>query len=539
MNLNFRKFFLFIVFIGVVAGCTNNDFSSTNPNDVVDKKKSYIPFTDIIPLPAEVKEADGEADSTFNLSDVDKIVIDLASTLITNEAEYLKEYLSQTLGKSLEIVGADTSILASLDSPLIRLSIDENLDGGKEAYQIHISPEQILLTGKTDAGVFWGIQTLKQLMPYSSDTNPILVKTGAISDYPRMEYRGFMLDAGRYFYSVTEVKEIIDHLATYKYNAFHFHLTDDQGWRIEIPSWPKLTTIGSNSAVGKSTCKDCFYTLEEYEDIVAYASARHITLIPEIDVPGHVRSVLASYKELYCDGEYPEWPYTDIRVKISSLCFSNPKIYEFFNDVISEVAARTPGEYIHVGGDETPDWVAKEDYKTFMLRAKQIVSSHGKKMMGWTDDLGSVEGLGKDVLGQHWAIKSTCCETTLSMANQGNKIVLSPANKTYLDLKYDINAPIGLEWAGYNSVENSYAWNPDTIVPGLDKSQVLGIEAALWGEKITSFQDAEYQIFPRLLTLSEVAWTPEKSRDWKAFSLRLKNQMPRLEQKEINFRSPF
>jgi len=419
----------------------------------------------------------------------------------------------------------------------IVLLVDGELNGGPESYNIVIDKHLLKVVGGSAAGVFRGVQTLKQLLPVADDNKLPALNTGVIKDYPRFEHRGFMLDVARHFYTVEEVKQVIDYLAAYKYNVFHFHLTDDQGWRIDIPSWPKLTEVGSNSAVGKESCENCFYSLDEYQEIVQYADERFITLIPEIDVPGHVKSALASYPdELYCDGDKPEWPYTGIKVRISSLCFSNPKIYNFFEDVVSEVAKRTTGQYIHVGGDETPKWVKHQDYADFMLKASGIISKHGKTMMGWTNDLGSVAGLPTDVVGQDWSTKKHCCENTLAMAKSGNKIVMSPANKAYLDLKYDKDAPIGLHWAGYNSIENSYNWDPELMIDGLTAKNIIGVEAALWGETIKSMSDAQYMIFPRLLSLSEVAWSSQEQRTWSGFSKRLAQQLDTLEQQGLNYR---
>lgn len=538
MRPSYKAFIVLISSLTLVFGCeqSTNSLESTPEKTEV----SVVDYDNIIPLP--VAAAPGS--DYFVLANTKQILISASQPKLVAVANQLTKSISSLVQQSIEINVISEQKLLDLNLSQadravnqISLFVDNTLAGGPEAYNIVIEKQLLSVVGGSDAGVFRGIQTLKQLFPLASEHKLAALKTGVIKDYPRFEHRGFMLDVARHFYTVDEVKQVIDYLAAYKYNVFHFHLTDDQGWRIEIPSWPKLTEVGSNSAVGKESCENCFYSLDEYQEIVQYADQRFITLIPEIDVPGHVKAALAAYpEELYCDGDKPDWPYTGIKVRISSLCFSNPKIYDFFEDVVSEVAKRTTGQYIHVGGDETPKWVKHQDYADFMLKASDIIKKHGKTMMGWTNDLGSVAGLPTDVVGQDWSTKKHCCENTLNMAKNSNKIVMSPANKAYLDLKYDKDAPIGLHWAGYNSIENSYNWDPELMIEGLNAKNIIGVEAALWGETIKSMSDAQYMIFPRLLSLSEVAWSPQKQRSWSGFSKRLAQQLDTFEQQGINYR---
>ncbi len=538
MRPSYKAFIVLISSLTLVFGCeqSTNSLESTPEKTEV----SVVDYDNIIPLPV----AAAPSSDYFVLANTKQILISASQPKLVAVANQLTKSISSLVQQSIEINVISEQKLLDLNLSQadravnqISLFVDNTLAGGPEAYNIVIEKQLLSVVGGSDAGVFRGIQTLKQLFPLASEHKLAALKTGVIKDYPRFEHRGFMLDVARHFYTVDEVKQVIDYLAAYKYNVFHFHLTDDQGWRIEIPSWPKLTEVGSNSAVGKESCENCFYSLDEYQEIVQYADQRFITLIPEIDVPGHVKAALAAYpEELYCDGDKPDWPYTGIKVRISSLCFSNPKIYDFFEDVVSEVAKRTTGQYIHVGGDETPKWVKHQDYADFMLKASGIIKKHGKTMMGWTNDLGSVADLPTDVVGQDWSTKKHCCENTLNMAKNGNKIVMSPANKAYLDLKYDKDAPIGLHWAGYNSIENSYNWDPELMIEGLNAKNIIGVEAALWGETIKSMSDAQYMIFPRLLSLSEVAWSPQKQRSWSGFSKRLAQQLDTFEQQGINYR---
>jgi len=539
MRPSYKICILLISSLSILLGCNKS-------TKLLDKTPemlgiSVVDYDNIIPLPVLAIQDT----NYFVLANTKQILVSASEPKLVKIASYLKKELSSVVKPSVLInVMSEKKLLDASLSPLnsaqsqIVLLVDSELAGGSEAYNIVIEKQLLRIIGGSEAGVFRGIQSLKQLIPLMIKGKQVALNTGVIKDYPRFEHRGFMLDVARHFYTVAEVKQIIDYLAEYKYNVFHFHLTDDQGWRINIPSWPKLTEVGSNSAVGKETCKNCFYSLDEYQEIVQYADERFITLIPELDVPGHVKAALASYpEELYCDGDKPDWPYTGIKVRVSSLCFSNLKIYDFFEDVVSEVAKRTTGQYIHVGGDETPKWVKHQDYADFMLKASNIISKHGKTMVGWTNDLGSVKGLSADVVGQDWSTKKHCCENTLNMAENGSKIIMSPANKTYLDLKYDKDAPIGLHWAGYNSIENSYNWDPELMIDGLTAKNIIGVEAALWGETIKSMADAQYMIFPRLLSLSEVAWSAQEKRTWSGFNNRLKNKVKYFEQQGIIYRS--
>lgn len=549
MQASYKAFIVLLLSLLVLSSCdyygNNKQKNNSNQHErsavtTSRLKLNSVDYSNIIPLPVTVKQDSGY----FVLANVQQILVSASQPKLIAVANQLTKAISSVVEQSIEINVISGQKLLDIklsqidsDKNQIVLFVDNALAGGPEAYNIVIEQNHLSIVGGSAAGVFRGIQTLKQLFPLADDNKLTALKTGVIKDYPRFEHRGFMLDAARHFYTVDEVKQIIDYLAEYKYNVFHFHLTDDQGWRINIPSWPKLTDIGSNSAVGQISCENCFYSLDEYQEIVEYADERFITLIPEIDVPGHVKAALASYPdELYCDGDKPEWPYTGIEVRISSLCFSNPKIYDFFDDVVSEIAKRTTGQYIHIGGDETPKWVNHQDYADFMLKASDIVAKHGKTLMGWTNDLGSVDGLSTDVVGQHWTTKKHCCESTLKMANRGSKIVMSPANKAYLDLKYDKNAPIGLHWAGYNSIENSYNWDPELMIEGLTAKNIIGVEAALWGETIKSMSDAQYMIFPRLLSVSEVAWSSQEQRSWSGFSKRLAQKIKYFEQQGINYR---
>ncbi len=346
-----------------------------------------------------------------------------------------------------------------------------------------------------------------------------------IQDAPQYAYRGAMLDVARHFFSVQDVKRYIDLITSYKVNKLHLHLTDDQGWRIEIKSWPKLTEIGGTSAVGGD--QGGFYTQAQFRDIVAYAKVHHITVIPEIDMPGHTNAALASYPELNCDGEARSL-YTGTRVGFSTLCVDKELTYKFLDDVIREVASLTDGDYIHLGGDES-HVTSKEDYNLFLTKAQAIVKKYGKNVMGW-EDIQSA-GISDETIVQHW----TNPEIATLGAKQGASVVLSPAPTTYLDMKYTKGTKIGLTWAGVTPIDSAYIWNPQTLLKNVPTSQIIGIESPLWSETAVDIDAIEYLAFPRLIGHAELGWTQEQNRSWKSYLIRLKNHQKRLKIRKVNY----
>jgi hexosaminidase len=299
-----------------------------------------------------------------------------------------------------------------------------------------------------------------------------------------------------------------------------------------IKSWPRLATYGGSTAVDGDP--GGYYTQDQFRGIVAYAKSRFITVIPEIDMPGHVNAALASYAELNCDGVAPPL-YTGTDVGFSSLCVSKDITYKFLDDVIRELAAITPGPYIHVGGDEAAA-TTPADYVTFMNRVQQIVASHGKRVQAWHQIVDATPL--PTTVAQYWDTTPDN-PAVANAANHGTKLVLSPANLAYLDMKYTEDTPLGQDWAGLIEVQDAYGWNPGAYVTGVPASAVLGVEAPLWTETIRTSADIEYMAFPRLPTIAELAWSPASTHDWSAFRLRLAAQAPRWEAMGINFyRSP-
>ncbi|MCL4144066.1 UNVERIFIED_CONTAM: hypothetical protein GTU68_042336, partial [Idotea baltica] len=265
---------------------------------------------------------------------------------------------------------------------------------------------------------------------------PFEIATGTIRDYPNYGYRGAMLDVARHFFDVEEVKHYIDLISTYKMNALHLHLTDDQGWRIEIKSWPKLTEIGGSSEVGGG--KGGFFTQEDYKEIVRYAQERFVVIVPEIDMPGHTNAALASYAELNCNGKAREL-YTGTEVGFTTLCTDKEITYQFVDDVVRELAEMTPGPYIHIGGDESLVTPMKK-YIPFINRVQEIVVKHGKQVMGW-DEI-THASLVPNSVAQHWEK----VENAQKGVEQGAKILMSPAKKAYMDMSYDTTTTLGLHW---------------------------------------------------------------------------------------------
>jgi hexosaminidase len=357
-----------------------------------------------------------------------------------------------------------------------------------------------------------------------------------VEDSPRFAWRGTMLDVARHFFTVQQVERYIDQAALYKINALHLHLSDDQGWRIAINGWPRLATYGGSTAVGGG--KGGYYTQADYTAIVRYAAARYMTVVPEIDGPGHTNAALASYAELNCDGKAPPL-YTGTDVGFSSWCIAKPVTYELLNDVLGQLAKLTPGPYVHIGGDEAHSTTAA-DYATFIEKVGPIVSKYGKKMVGW-NEIGAAK-IPPGSVAQYWNTakgSENGTQTARDAVAQGVKVVMSPPNHTYLDMKYDESTPLGQDWAGLIEVRDSYEWDPATLVDGVTEKDVLGVEAPLWSETIVTNDDIDYMTYPRLPAIAEIGWSPQARRSWDDFRVRLAAQGPRWSAMSVHFyRSP-
>jgi hexosaminidase len=458
-----------------------------------------------------------------------------ASTLVraeTPDAAATAAIAAQLLGAATGLnVTAEAGTPAAHD---IALSIARG--GRAESYALRASAHGVRIVGADEAGLFYGVQTLVQLL-HEHDGAWEAAATD-IADHPRFAYRGAMLDVARHFFPVAVVKQYIDRASSLKLNHLHLHLTDDQGWRVQIDSRPKLTELGSTTSM--SGDPGGFYTKADYADIVAYAASRHMTVVPEIDLPGHTHAISLAYPEIAeppvvtddirrWGQEIPEAgkPYTGFGVGFSSLKIHDEATYAFVEDVVRELAAETPGPYIHIGGDE-PLSIAPADYAAFVARATQIVAAAGKTPVAW-HEAGSSTGLAPGTVGQYWNFTTPAPDEVgkaLAFVRNGGKVIMSPADAVYLDMKYDASTALGLTWAnGPTSVERSYEWEPTKVLDGIGEKDILGVEAPLWSETLRTQADIDQMAFPRIASAAEIAWSPESAPDagrtWSGFRARV------------------
>lgn len=494
----------------------------------------------VIPRPVSEVPTGG----TFVLSAGTGIYVESATDETRAIGQYLADHLNPSTGYAIKVQAANGEP-AKGNIYLTLTGADPAL--GDEGYELTITPELVRLVANQPAGLFHGIQTIRQLLPPSIDSpsiqpGPWLMQTGTITDYPRFAWRGAMLDVARHFFSVRDVTHYIDLLAYYKINRLHLHLSDDQGWRIQIKSWPNLTIYGSSLEVGGSP--GGYYSQDDYAYIVNYARSRYITIIPEIDMPGHINAALASYPDLNCDGIAPDL-YTGAEAADGSLCVNKDITYTFLENVIGELAALTPGPYIHIGGDEALE-TDRTDYINFVKRVQSIVAADGKQVIGW-EEIAQSQLLPTSI-AQHWNLAASpdwsadqqteqqAVQQALQKAvQQGVKVIMSPADKTYLDMKYQDSTTLGQDWAGYINVQTAYSWDPATLVPGITEKDILGVEAPLWSETLNTMDDLEYMAFPRILGIAEMGWTPQARRDWNEYRIRLATHGPRLEALGVHF----
>ena len=476
----------------------------------------------LIPQPVSVKYTGGYFTLTYSTG----IFYQEANPALKKSARFLAKILHPSTGFPVPVI----PVKNKPSGTYIYLTLTENKALGNEGYELKVTKKRIILSANKPAGIFRGIQTLRQLLPARVEKcylqkGPWQIPTTKIIDYPAYAYRGAMLDVARHFFSVKTVEKYMDLMALYKLNILHLHLSDDQGWRIQIKSWPELTKIGGSTEVGGG--KGGFYTQKQFKELVHYAADRFITIVPEIDMPGHINAALASYAILNCNNKRKKL-FTGIDVGFSTLCTHKKITYKFINDVVGEISAISPGPYFHIGGDESHA-TPKKDYLPFIAKVQNIVAAHHKKVIGW-DEIAQTP-LKKGTLVQYWANK----KNVLTAIKKGAKVILSPGGRTYLDMKYDSTTKLGLHWAGYVNVKRAYNWNPSTLIPGVTKKDIAGIEAPLWSETITDLKDIEYMAFPRLIGDAEIGWTPKNLRNWNSYRLRLGKQAARLDDLNVNF----
>lgn len=489
----------------------------------------------VVPLPVAVTPADG---APFTLTALTTVVVPTGSEQTARLAEIMAAVLRPATGYRIPVSASDAA--APNGSIVMRLGGPATL--GAEGYDLTIAADSVRILAASPAGLFYGAQTLRQLLPAGIEAQQSglrvssvwTVPAGHIVDSPRFAYRGAMLDVARHFFTVDEVKQVIDLLALYKLNTLHLHLSDDQGWRIQIDSWPRLTTVGGATQVGGGP--GGYYTKADFADLVRYAQDRFVTIVPEIDMPAHINAAIAAYPELGCSRAMPADTasgapeaglYTGIEVGWSALCPDKDIVFKFIDDVVGEIAAMTPGAYYHMGGDEV-QLLTPEQYATFVGRVQDIVAKHGKTMIGW-DEIGRAQ-LRPGTLAQMWRE-----DTTLAAAKQGAKLIMSPASKAYLDMKYTPATELGLDWAAYVEVQTAYDWDPVTHFKGLTEYEIVGVEAPLWSETIQNVTAAEYLLVPRLPAIAEVGWTPQAQRNWESFRARIAAHAPRWRLLGINY----
>ena len=473
-------------------------------------------YYDVVPLPQSIVEQKGEP---FVLEEGVQI---LAPDDLQNEAEFLKQYLKEVTQNDLPIVGKRMKRIRYIElamSPVVTSA---------EGYVMTVSKQGVTIRGGSAAGVFYGIQTLRKALAMSHHLPPII-----ITDAPRFSYRGMHLDCSRHFFPVAFIKKYIDLLAMHNMNVFHWHLTDDQGWRIEIKRWPRLTTIGSQrsgTTIGTNSDLDDhipyggFYTQQEAREIVAYAKARHITVVPEIDMPGHMLAALASYPELGCTGgPYEVGHYWGVYKDV--LCVANERVYQFVEDVLTEIMDIFPSEVIHIGGDETPTEKWQQCPKCqglsslqphFTRRVFEFLTAHHRRAMGWDEIL---DGSPQDAMIMSWRGS----EPGAKAAALGHDVVMTPTTHCYFDYQQVEDALFEpSRCGGCITLDKVYSLNPvPDSLSAESKAHILGVQANLWTEYITNEEIAEYQALPRLSALAEVQWTQPERKDYAAFVQRL------------------
>ena len=474
----------------------------------------------LVPAPTTVTPGDGSFELTAG------VVFGVQLQAVANArgpACLLAELTARALGRAPVVV-------AAADVPTGRPHLDfagpqTGVDLGQEGYQLDATSTSLTIRSSHSAGFGWAIQTVRQLAgpelwsPKAAEGS-FSIPAVAITDQPWYRWRGVMLDVARHFFGVADIEHVVDMAAAYKLNVLHLHLTDDQGWRIEIKGYPQLTARGGASEVGGGT--GGYMTQDQYRSLVEYAARRGVIVVPEIDMPGHTNAALSSVPELNCDGKATK-PYTGTQVGFSSLCIGGPATDRFVEAVISQIADLTPGPYLHIGGDESNS-TAPADYVKFVRDAAARTIAHGKIPVGWAEI--SSANLGPDAVAQHWRDAAD----TQRAAADGLDVVMSPASRAYLDMRYGDFAPAGNSWAGSIDVRRVYDWDPATEVPGVPAPLVAGVEAPLWSELVSSRDDIDHRLLPRLPAIAEVAWSSPDHHDWTSFAARVATQAPRWDQ---------
>ena len=516
-------------FFGLLAICTVH---ATPPSNI-----------HIIPQPVSVKEKTGH----FNLGPATSIVTEGDS--LANPASWLAGRLHLQQGKS----GKQRIILHI-----------NNQGANREGYTLSVTPSTIRIESPSPAGIFFGMQTLLQLIPVDAEPPTAIIPCVEIADYPRFGWRGLMLDVSRHFFTKQEVEQYIDQMTRYKFNTLHLHLSDDQGWRLEIKSLPELTRHGAwrvartgrwgeylPPLAGEPTTYGGFYTQDDMREIIRYASDRYITILPEIDIPAHSLALISSYQNLSCT----QLPYSvnpgsrgPVRDD-NALCVGNDSVFMVLDKIFTEVAALFPNPYIHIGGDEAYKgfWATcpkcnrrmqEEHLKNvdelqsyFVKRIEKMLKEKGKKLIGWDEILEG--GLAPEATVMSWRGMSG----GVTAAKMGHQVVMTPWDYTYLDL-YQGESSVEPPTYGICRLKDSYTYDP--VPDSVDEKLILGGQGNLWTESVPNFRHAEYMTWPRGLALAEVYWSPKADRNWDDFANRMETEFERMDQLNIKYaRSAF
>jgi len=515
----------------------------------------------LIPQPVEIQQQRG----AFTLSKSLTIRFDAPES--GKIAEMFAQKLNVPTGFSIKAQqGNSGTILFNLNKiPVQQI--------GNEGYSLVSSPKGVIISANKSAGLFYGMQTLLQLLPPEIENKAVTkitwtIPSVKITDYPRFGWRGIMLDVSRNFFSKEDVKKYIDQISRFKYNTFHWHLTDDNGWRIEIKSLPKLTEVGAwrvprtghfgerpNPKPGEAATDGGFYSQEDIREIIQYAQERNITIVPEIDVPGHSMAAIAAYPELSCTKNpatkvnpgtaFSEW-YDNGTFKMlveNTLNPSDEKVYEFLDKVFTEVASLFPSPYIHVGGDECYKGYWSEDKGCqelmkklnirhvedlqgyFMNRVEEILKAKGKKLIGWDEILDG--GISPEATVMSWR----GIDGGIAATKMGHDVIMSPTTFAYLD--YQQGEPT-IEPSIYAGLRLKKCYNFDPVPDGAEAKYILGGQGNLWTEQIATLRHAEYMTWPRAWALAEVYWSPEESKNWNDFVVRVEKQFVRADIAEVN-----
>lgn len=467
----------------------------------------------IVPQPLEVVALEGGA-----------LTLTSATRILTGQSPaeleagiVLASVLGSVVDQAIAVVHEDDAEPQPGDI-VLHLDEDSGPEGStdEERYSLDSNDGIVLVTAPTGLGMMRGIATIGQVL-HRTPAGEFKIPAMRIDDAPRFAWRGLSLDLARHFFGLEDLKRVVSLMTRYKLNVLHVHLTDDQGWRLELPSRPLLTELSSGTSVGGGA--GGFLTGEDFIALQRYAQARGITVIPEIDLPGHTNAALHAYPELNPDGKAKEI-YTGIEVGFSTLDASLPATETFLRDVLGDLARMTEGPYVHLGGDEAHG-TEKADYEALVSLAASILREHGKIPVGWQEFASSPSSAGGVV--QLWDPKLELAPV-VEAARAGAQVLLSPANRVYLDMKYHEGFPLGLEWAGYVSLRDSYDWEPLETVPGLEPGSVVGVEAAVWTETLSTFEELSTMLLPRLVAVAEVAWSAPERRDWDSFARRVTDQ---------------